>query len=160
MDEPIPPSPTRVPEHTDSEVNRRLRERIHDRLHYYAAHPEEIDERLEQLDREWDLERTLEANASALGLGSLLLGAALDRRFYLLTGTVLGFLLQHAVQGWCPPIPFLRRLGFRTPREIEAERYALRVLRGDFEGVSRDEDGDRDGVHGALEVVDGGAQQA
>ena len=44
-----------------------------------------------------------------------------------------GFLFQHAVQGWCPPIPILRRLGFRTSYEIEEERAALKALRGDFE---------------------------
>jgi hypothetical protein len=35
------------------------------------------------------------------------------------------FLLQHALQGWCPPVPILRRLGYRTAREIFEERLAL-----------------------------------
>jgi len=39
---------------------------------------------------------------------------------------VTAFLLQHAIQGWCPPIPILRRFGFRTADEINRERYALR----------------------------------
>jgi hypothetical protein len=42
-----------------------------------------------------------------------------------------------AVEGWCPPVPILRRLGFRTSYEIEEERQALKALRGDFEGVSK-----------------------
>jgi hypothetical protein len=42
-----------------------------------------------------------------------------------LFGTQLGFLLFHSVYGWCPPVPVLRRLGFRTAREIEAERHAI-----------------------------------
>jgi len=46
---------------------------------------------------------------------------------------VSAFLLQHAIQGWCPPVPILRRLGFRTADEINRERYALKVLRGDFD---------------------------
>ncbi len=49
---------------------------------------------------------------------------------------VAGFLFQHAVQGWCPPVPILRMLGFRTSYEIEQERRALKALRGDFEGAS------------------------
>jgi hypothetical protein len=49
---------------------------------------------------------------------------------------VLGFLLQHAVQGWCPPIALFRRIGIRTRREIDAEKHALRVLRGDFDDVA------------------------
>ena len=49
---------------------------------------------------------------------------------------VAGFLLQHAVQGWCPPVPVMRRLGFRTEREIDAERTALKALRGDFREIN------------------------
>jgi len=74
----------------------------------------------------------LEANASALVLAGLGLGSWVDRRFYLLPAVVAGFLLQHALQGWCPPLPVLRRLGVRTQTEIELERYALKALRGDF----------------------------
>ena len=48
---------------------------------------------------------------------------------------VCGFLLQHAIQGWCPPVPVFRRLGVRTSFEIEQERYALKSLRGDFQGL-------------------------
>jgi len=51
----------------------------------------------------------------------------------MLPALVTGFLFQHAVQGWCPPVPVLRRLGFRTSYEIEEERQALKALRGDFE---------------------------
>lgn len=46
---------------------------------------------------------------------------------------VTAFLLQHAVQGWCPPVPILRRLGYRTNREQDDERIALKFLRGDFD---------------------------
>ena len=49
------------------------------------------------------------------------------------------FLFQHAIQGWCPPVPILRRLGFRTSYEIEEERVALKVLRGDFNEVTHAE---------------------
>jgi hypothetical protein len=45
---------------------------------------------------------------------------------------ISGFLLQHAIQGWCSPLPVFRRLGFRTSYEIEQERQALKALRGDF----------------------------
>ena len=68
-----------------------------------------------------------------VGLG---LGTFVDRRFYLLPAAVAGFLLQHAVQGWCPPLPVFRRLGVRTAYEIEEERYALKALRGDFRDVA------------------------
>jgi len=35
--------------------------------------------------------------------------------------------LQHGLQGWCPPLPLLRRLGIRTRGEIDREKYALKV---------------------------------
>ena len=47
------------------------------------------------------------------------------------------FLFQHALQGWCPPVPVLRRLGFRTVYEIDRERFSLKAIRGDFEQVPR-----------------------
>ena len=75
-----------------------------------------------------------------VGLG-VLLGATRGRKWFVLPLVVSGFLLQHALQGWCPPVPVLRRLGVRTRLEIERERYALKILRGDFEGVERQEGG-------------------
>ena len=54
---------------------------------------------------------------------------------------VSGFLLQHAIQGWCPPLPVFRKLGFRTRAEIEQERYALKLLRGDFSEIQHDQPG-------------------
>jgi len=44
---------------------------------------------------------------------------------------VQSFYLQHSIRGWCPPLPLLRRLGYRTPMEIEQERAALKALRED-----------------------------
>lgn len=81
--------------------------------------------RIKELEREWDIERVIEANAASLALAGTLLGFFVDRRFLLLPAAVTGFLLQHAVQGWCPPVPILRRLGFRTAHEIDEERFAL-----------------------------------
>ncbi len=103
----------------------------------YTEHPEEIEQRLRELDEEWDIERTLEANATTLGLVGLGLGATVSRKYFFLPTVVLGFLLQHALQGWCPPVPLFRRLGVRTQTEIETERYALRALRGDFDAVTQ-----------------------
>ena len=59
--------------------------------------------------------------------------ATVDRRWLALPAIVTGFLFQHAMQGWCPPLPILRRLGFRTAEEINQERYALKALKGDFD---------------------------
>lgn len=110
----------------------RIREATRERVRACAASPGGIESRLRELDREWDLERTLEANASSLILAGLALGTFVDRRLYLLPAAGAGFLLQHALQGWCPPLPLLRRLGFRSQTEIEGERHALLAVRGDY----------------------------
>ena len=122
-------STERVPLHTDDEVNRRIARKIDRSIEYFAAHPSEIPARLAALDAEWDIERILEANASTLILFGLALGTAVNRRWLALPVGVAAFLLQHALQGWCPPLPILRRLGFRTMHEIDKERTALQVLR-------------------------------
>ena len=60
-----------------------------------------------------------------------------------LPALVTAFLFQHAIQGWCPPLPILRRMGYRTMREIDIERTALKALRGDF-GVASPDPRDHD----------------
>jgi hypothetical protein len=134
----------RVPQHTDEDVNRRIEVNIIGSVHWHAARPERIDRRLRELDNEWDIERAIEANASTLAFVGVALGATVDKRWLLLPALVTGFLFQHALQGWCPPVPVLRRLGFRTAREIDIERTALKALRGDFDRVR--EAGDQPGL--------------
>jgi hypothetical protein len=105
---------------------------LHDVSRYIGADPVFIDERLRELEREWDVERTLEANAASLALLGLGLGLTVNRKFLLLPIVAATFLLEHAVQGWCPPMSVMRRLGIRTAAEIHEEIIALRILRGDF----------------------------
>jgi hypothetical protein len=125
----------RVPVHTDETVNRRIRAAMARNVHYYSQHRDEIPVRLRELDAEWDIERAIEANAAAIAFTGVTLAATRGRKWLMLPALVTGFLFQHAVQGWCPPVPILRRLGFRTAYEIDEERQALKALRGDFEGT-------------------------
>ena len=81
------------------------------------------------------MERLLEANASAAAFTGLVLGITRNRKWLIVPSVVLPFLFQHAIQGWCPPVPIFRRLGVRTRDEINREKYALKALRGDFEGI-------------------------
>jgi hypothetical protein len=133
----VPPTTDRVPRHTDQELNERIARQTENNVGRYAADPSLVDLRLRELDREWDIERALEANAAAFSLIGLTLGRLVNRRWYLLPAVVATFLLQHAVQGWCPPIGLFRRLGVRTQREIDEERYALKLMRGDFNAVNQ-----------------------
>jgi hypothetical protein len=123
----------RVPKHTPAEINKSIEQATADRVRACAVQGSAaMADRLVELDHEWDIERAIEANAATAALVGLALGAAVDRRWLILPATVGAFLLQHALQGWCPPVPVLRRLGFRTSREIEVERNALKAVRGDF----------------------------
>jgi len=123
----------RVRANTSEEINRRIDQEIEDRVREYAKRSRsDITRRIEELDREWDMERLLETNASAIAFTGLALGLTHSKKWLIVPGIVLPFLFQHAVQGWCPPVPVFRRLGVRTREEIDRERYALKVLRGDF----------------------------
>ncbi len=133
----LPATTERVPLNTSEEHNERIRQRTeHSVSHHGHAGTPSIERRLADLEHEWDMERTLEANAATVSLIGSALGAFVDRRFFAVPVVVAGFLLQHALQGWCPPVPLFRRLGFRTQREIDEERFALKTMRGDFREVT------------------------
>jgi hypothetical protein len=116
-------------------ANEAIEAAINRSVYFHAEHPILIDRRLEELDAEWDIERALEANAATIALTGVVLAATVDRRFLAVPGVVAAFLLQHALQGWCPPLPVLRRFGLRTAQEINRERVALKALRGDFNSM-------------------------
>lgn len=121
-------------------VNERIDRKIDASVRQHAVSRMNIEKRFRELDGEWDMERILEANASALAFAGVALAAFVSIHWLWLSAFVLGFLFLHAVQGWCPPVPVLRRLGVRTQREIEQERYALKALRGDFEKLQAEPD--------------------
>lgn len=127
----------KVPTASSAEANHRIAQRATARLAYYAEHPGEIDERLEELDAEWDVERVIEVEAAATILAGAALGLAADRKWLALPAFASAMLLVHNVSGWYPLLPLLRGLGVRTEDEIAEERTALMALRGDFRGMSR-----------------------
>jgi len=129
-------SAQRVTRYTSAQAGCRIQAQTIRRLRYYADHPDEIARRLRELDREWDIERVLETSSSTLTLAGLALGIGVHRKWLCLSLAVQGFFLMHAINGWCPPVPVLRSLGVRTPHEIEEERYALKVIRGDIQDAT------------------------
>jgi hypothetical protein len=136
--------PDRVRAHSDQQQNQRIDATTQQCLERYAtAERDAITRHIGELDREWDVERYLQMNAGLVSLSGVLLGALVDRRFLALPAAVFGFFCQHATQGWCPPLPVFRRMGVRTRREINQEKYALKALRGDFDGPSPDRHSDK-----------------
>lgn len=127
----------RVREVTPDAQNRKIdlkTEEIIEKYRHLTA--EEITCRIAEIKKEWDIEKTLEVNASSLALTGVLLGTFKSKIWFILPFIVTGFLLQHGLQGWCPPITLFRKLGIRTRQEIDEEMYALKILRGDFNEVA------------------------
>jgi hypothetical protein len=116
----------RVRHRTADEVNAAIDRGIERNVRLYRNQDDgTIRERIRELDEEWDMERVLETNASALALAGVVLAVTHSRKWLALSAAVTGFLLLHATQGWCPPVPALRRMGVRTRKEIDREKYAL-----------------------------------
>ena len=131
----------RVREHSPAKFNEQIDRATQRRvLRAGGESKTALSHRLEALDREWDMERVLETNASALALGGVILGLLVNKKFFIIPCFVLPFLLQHAIQGWCPPVPMFRSRGIRTRKEIDTEKFAVKALRGDFAGVDRQDD--------------------
>ena len=129
---------SRVSSSTSDTVDRRMTGAALERLSRCARSNALVARQLSNLRREWNLERALQAWFASVVLTGAALGATRNRRWMALPAVAAGFMLQHAVQGWCPPLPLFRRLGFRTHAEIARERYALKGMRGDFAGLGLD----------------------
>src|SRR5262245_61735412 len=104
-------------------LGRRRREDIESTI---ARGPDAIVERLEALGSEWDVDRALLAAFAVAGTLMHELERRVDRRFGFVVRAQIAMLGLYAAIGWAPPVPVLRRLGFRTQQEIDAERLALK----------------------------------
>lgn len=120
-----------IRDHTSRETNERIDRTTRGAVDEVSGSPERVRMRLSELDREWNVDRALMLNFAILGG----LSATMTARNLLRYGrpggwgamlaTQFAFLAHHAIRRWCPPMPLFRRLGFRSEREIEAERRML-----------------------------------
>lgn len=125
----FPATTKKVQFNTDNDINEKIRKETLVNIECYTdKENEEIMNRIAELDAEWDIERLLETNAASIIVLSTILGFTVNKKWFALSGIVGGFLLQHALQGWCPPVPLLRRLGVRTSSEINYEKETLEKL--------------------------------
>jgi ABC-type proline/glycine betaine transport system permease subunit len=125
----FPPTTKRVELNTNEEINNKIKEETLDNISNYAHKSiKQISNRIKELDEEWDIERVLETNAASAIILTTALGFTVNRKWFFATGVVGGFLLQHALQGWCPPVEVFRRLGVRTYSEISYEKEYLKNL--------------------------------
>jgi hypothetical protein len=154
---------SRIPEREVERVRRqtsaprleKIEQQLERNIRYHGGRSEgELNARIAELENEWSIERFLDTNASILALTGAVLGITVSKRWLLLSAMVSGFLLQHAVTGWCPPVPVLRSLGVRTRSEIDREKFALKALRGDFKNIGLPEHrGESTGPSDAMHAV-------
>jgi hypothetical protein len=134
------------------DADERIRRQLEVNVAYYARRLDRIEERLQDLEKEWDAERTVAVGAGAASLVGLALGL-FNRRWALLPVAAAALLIAHAADGCCAQLPVLRCLGVRTRREIDEERFALKALRGDFSAVTPGSDADPE--TNAARAIDG-----
>lgn len=126
-----------VRRHTSLAQNRKIDELTLQNIEQYSNTPDTvISQHLQELDKKWDIERSLEVNMATIALTGIALSAVFSKKWLFLPAVVLGFFIQHAVQGWCPPLVVFRGLKVRHRSEIDQEKYALKALRGDFTSVT------------------------
>jgi len=137
----FPPTTKRVSINSNPNVNFKIRNHTIRNINIYKNSSDKIlSDNIEKLNNEWDIERLLEAKAATIVIASTILGLKLNKKWFLLTGVAGIFLLQHSVQGWCPPVPLLRRIGVRTAEEINNEKIVYKMLRKDFTNTNADLD--------------------
>ncbi len=135
----IPPNNKRVEMHTNKKINERIIQTTEENLkRYQYANSNSLTNRIKQLDSEWDTERVLEANAASIIFVCSLIGFLTSSYKFIITGIISFFLFVHAIQGWCPPLPLIRRFGIRTQDEIQVEKMSIKFMRGDFHNLGKE----------------------
>src|SRR4051812_21406814 len=96
----------RVQASSPKDLNEKIEEQLLSNIQFYSQQNKQaISNRIEELEKEWYVDRALMTNAASISIISLLLGLKVDKRWFILSGAVATFLLQHGIQGWCPPLP-------------------------------------------------------
>jgi hypothetical protein len=117
---------------TSTEMNPN-RSRLEDRLADYAVKGvDAINDRLCEIEGEWTAGRMVKATTGLAIVVGFALTAMLDPIWMLLPAIAGAFLLQYLFFRQSPLTDIFHGLGFRSGHDIDAERLALRTLRGDF----------------------------
>lgn len=126
----------RVRSSTSRSQNQKIDQEIISNIAKYSGQGSAaIESRINELDKKWDIERTLELNAGLIGLAGAILALTVNKKWAILPAVVTTFLVQHAIQGWCPPLPLFRMMGIKSRPELDREKYALKALRNDFKDL-------------------------
>ncbi|HYK72194.1 MAG TPA: DUF2892 domain-containing protein [Pseudoneobacillus sp.] len=123
------PTMIKVNLHTKPYINEKINRKTQLNIEaYQGKNEEQIKARIKELEYEWDTERTLETNFALIVILTAILGLFGKRLWFLISGIAGFFMIQHAFQGWCPPLSIIRRCEIRTASEIMDEKEALKRL--------------------------------
>ncbi|WKN42543.1 hypothetical protein [Tunicatimonas pelagia] len=105
------------------------------RLLYYAHHPQFINHRINQLERETSLEKIIENSSIALSLTGIVLAFVSNRRWLVLALLASGlfFLKKEPKDNQLQQL--LQQQGYRSEKEIQREQQILQALRGDYDAI-------------------------
>ncbi|MFA6237921.1 MAG: hypothetical protein WC635_11375 [Bacteriovorax sp.] len=121
----------RVRNLSPEKLNKKIDKKTNQLLHGIVSQgADAVRARIKKLDKEWDIDRAVMLISSTV-IFSQLISAYKRRNKNMLWGPLIHspLLFMHATLGWCPAVPVLRQLGFRTRFEIEEEKDELiRVL--------------------------------
>ncbi|MDD4974527.1 MAG: hypothetical protein PHY93_09275 [Bacteriovorax sp.] len=91
-----------------------------------ANGPIAINQRLNTLDKEWDIDRVMMAYISGVTMAQLSTAMTKKNSNWLWGSLIQApFLLLYATFGWSPSVLVFRKLGLRTRFEIQDEREVL-----------------------------------
>jgi regulator of protease activity HflC (stomatin/prohibitin superfamily) len=110
------------------EINERIQKEMERSIEYYRDHPDEIRQRLQELDQEWGVDRMLQRTAGIIALTGITLGAFRNKRWLIPSAVASIFQVMFSITGWAPPVEMMRRIGLRTQKEIDQERCALQSI--------------------------------
>ena len=117
----------RVRNHTADKVNQKIDQCTQKNIQRFSNESRDVvQNRIRKLNEELDIEQALQFTSAVNALVGIGLGLTVNRKWLLLSAISSAFLIQHSLQGWCPPLPVLRRLGVRTRDEINQEIDALK----------------------------------
>lgn len=104
-------------------------------IQHYSGRPIQLlGKRIEELEEEIPLEALVYRGGALMTIGglTLLFLRGKSRAAWLFAVAIGALQLQYSYQGGNALTDILRKRGYRSRKEIEAEKYALQALRGDF----------------------------
>ncbi len=135
----IPEKPAAVAVETGARPRKEVDRGTARSIQFYSGRPSHfVSRRIEELKQEIPLEALVYRGGAALTIAgmTLLLLKRKIRAAWILTVVIAALQLQYSYQGRNALIEILRRRGYRSRKEIEAEKYSLEALRGDFAAFS------------------------